>query len=69
MKGRWFKVEEMQGESSLYKGLELDWGFVVQLIEEVDSLEDSCTIYKRDGYYKVTIKTADNYIRLCEIDS
>ena len=69
MKGRWFKVEEIQKESPIYKGMEMYWGFVVQLIEEVDSLEDSCTIYKRDGYYKVTIKTADNYIRLCEIDS
>ncbi len=69
MNGRWFKVEEVQGESPIHEGLELDWGFVVQLIGKVVLLEDSCTIYKRDGYYKVTIKTAQIYIRLCEINS
>jgi|9_EtaG_2_1085328.scaffolds.fasta_scaffold223194_2 hypothetical protein len=69
MNGRWFKVQEVQGSSTIREGQEMDWGVLELLIEDIQSIEDSCTVYKRDGYYRVVIKTADSYIRLHEIDS
>ena len=69
MRGRWFRVQEVQGSSTISEGQELDWGVFELLIENIQSIEDSCTIYKSDGYYRVVLKTADMYIRLHEIDS